>query len=1105
MDGTSAAASVIAVIQICASVFDLCRTYYTGVKDARKDITRLRNEVTRLESVLTSIADLADTDDSAKLSVLRTLVKPGGALSQCQNDLTGLLGKLQCSYDKEGMNRFGWRSLTWPLKSKDVDKSIAEIDRHKSLFYLALTTDAATLNMALSKSLDEVGEKLSATQLEVNATREGVMATFDLIKAMQEEANEEKKKQMIRDVTTWLTYTDPATSHQAAYRKRQPGTGQWLIDNVGFGEWKRSPGSFIWLKGIPGCGKTILASTVIENLKGDCEKDLKRILAYFYFEFNDADKQSPQKCLSSLTAQLCGGAEEIPTQLEDLYERCGTGRSPPSVNDLISIIDAFAALKSISDIYIVLDALDECRKTGSEDQRAQLLGAIKAAQSISPSNIHLLVTSRQEMDIEESIRPLLTVPALSIQDCGVSADIKEYIKSELASDLKLNRWSEDIKSEIERVLAEGAGGMYKLRFHMTQKSRLRNYHRFRWVFCQLDALKKSKKPSSILLALKQLPKTLDETYERMLLAIDEMYEEEAKRALMWLAFSERPLSVEEVAEAACVDPDADPPFKEDDRFQDPRNNILEILGSLVSLAPGDKIRLAHFSVKEYLLSTRLRTSQSADFAVSEMDAHLLCTRSCLAYVVREEEAPLRLCELPFITYACMYWPHHAQRVPEDDKRIRPWANVFYGSRPVYENWQSMLAPASPLPEVGTGGPQQKTLSPLCHASAMGFTSIVEELISQPEAIIAAGVEGGRWTALHTASMCGKKRTVSTILGLTKQTPIINAVSPEGTTALHLASSRGFGDVVSLLLRHGASTEIEDPKGELAIALAAASGHLSVVQLLLAENEATSDLSERHKGAALLSAIETDYISIIEKLLEYGASTETTNSNGLTPLLLATVSGRTQAARLLLKHGADPNRVDPLKSTPLHRAVQKGIDWAVELLIEHGADPTRRDSDGKTPFHYACARGSPFMVKKFLQRGVDVMLLDGWGKMPIHYVSWGWSAEAMQMLLDKGAQLEARTHRGETPLQLAAQRGGDSVVECLLRNGADITTCNKNGRTALHFAVIRGNREVLQVLLAHGADPRVKDIHGLTPIQAYDEYENKVAAGNTGYRITRCDS
>ncbi|KAM0669460.1 hypothetical protein ACQRIT_004580 [Beauveria bassiana] len=259
MDGVSAAASVIGVIQICGSIFNLCRSYYTRVKDARKDITRLRNEISRLESLLTGIADLADADDSAKLYVLESLVKPGGALSQCQNDLIGLLDKLQGAHDKDGIKPFGWRALTWPLKSKDVNNAIIEIERHKSLFQLALTADAASLSKALGRSLDEVAEKISTTQLEVRATQQGVIATFEAVKAIQKDVDEEDKKNMIRDLTVWLTYADPAASHQAAHRKRQPGTGTWLINGVRFREWKRRRGSFMWLKGIPGCGKTILA------------------------------------------------------------------------------------------------------------------------------------------------------------------------------------------------------------------------------------------------------------------------------------------------------------------------------------------------------------------------------------------------------------------------------------------------------------------------------------------------------------------------------------------------------------------------------------------------------------------------------------------------------------------------------------------------------------------------------------------------------------------------------------------------------------------------------------------------------------------------------
>jgi hypothetical protein len=95
-----------------------------------------------------------------------------------------------------------------------------------------------------------------------------------------------------------------------------------------------------------------------------------------------------------------------------------------------------------------------------------------------------------------------------------------------------------------------------------------------------ESLKRCLKVSLIREALQHLPKTLDETYSRMLSAIDEAYREDAKNALIWLAFSERPLQLEELAEATVIHPRSYPPFDPEERFPDPRN-VLEILSSLV--------------------------------------------------------------------------------------------------------------------------------------------------------------------------------------------------------------------------------------------------------------------------------------------------------------------------------------------------------------------------------------------------------------------------------------------------------------------------------------------------------------------------------------------
>jgi hypothetical protein len=141
MDPFSGAASVIAVVQISGQVFDLCRTYYLEVKEARKDIQLIRDEVISLQDVLTNVADLAEDPDSAKLPILSLLNQPDGPVQQCQKDLAGLVAKLEPGQGKSKMKQFGLRALKWPFSSKDVEKLLATIGRHKATFNLALTAD----------------------------------------------------------------------------------------------------------------------------------------------------------------------------------------------------------------------------------------------------------------------------------------------------------------------------------------------------------------------------------------------------------------------------------------------------------------------------------------------------------------------------------------------------------------------------------------------------------------------------------------------------------------------------------------------------------------------------------------------------------------------------------------------------------------------------------------------------------------------------------------------------------------------------------------------------------------------------------------------------
>ncbi|CAN9450612.1 unnamed protein product [Alternaria alternata] len=112
------------------------------------------------------------------------------------------------------------------------------------------------------------------------------------------------QEERLGKICSWLSAPDPSTNYNKAHKQRQANTGLWLLESAKFSEWKERTASRLWLYGIPGCGKTILSSTIIENLLQYCHDDTNIVTAYFYFDFNDTQKQDPELMLRSLLCQL---------------------------------------------------------------------------------------------------------------------------------------------------------------------------------------------------------------------------------------------------------------------------------------------------------------------------------------------------------------------------------------------------------------------------------------------------------------------------------------------------------------------------------------------------------------------------------------------------------------------------------------------------------------------------------------------------------------------------------------------------------------------------------------------------------------------------------
>src|SRR5579862_1194027 len=106
------------------------------------------------------------------------------------------------------------------------------------------------------------------------------------------------------EILNWLTPIDYGPQHSDFFRRRQPGTGQWLLDSVKYQDWLKTKKQTLFCPGIPGAGKTILTSTVVNDLYNRFYNDTAVGIAYIYCNFRSKEKQKINDLLASLLKQL---------------------------------------------------------------------------------------------------------------------------------------------------------------------------------------------------------------------------------------------------------------------------------------------------------------------------------------------------------------------------------------------------------------------------------------------------------------------------------------------------------------------------------------------------------------------------------------------------------------------------------------------------------------------------------------------------------------------------------------------------------------------------------------------------------------------------------
>ena len=344
--------------------------------------------------------------------------------------------------------------------------------------------------------------------------------------------------------------------------------------------------------------------------------------------------------------------------------------------------------------------------------------------------------------------------------------------------------------------------------------------RFRWVHCQLEYLAGCL-PGRIRHALGELPSTLDGTYERTLREIKDTNWEFARRLLLCVAVVSRPLRVEELAELLAFDFEAGqiPTFHEDWRLEDPLEAVLSTCSTLLSLVNAQKsqvIQFSHFSVKEFLTSSRFAENHdtiSNRYYVSLTPAHTLVAQACLGILLHLDKGVIRstLPNFRLAEYAAEHWFEHARFEGVSQNVEEGMSQMFDRRKPHLAVWLWICDPTIPSQkrDKSEKAPLIPYGTPLHYAAFCGLHEVVKVLaIERPQDVNSRSFTGEE-TPLHLTSREGH---VDLSRLLIKHGADVAAQNEDGMTPLHGASGVGHVDVARLLIEHGADVAAQDKDG-----------------------------------------------------------------------------------------------------------------------------------------------------------------------------------------------------------------------------------------------------------------------------------------------------
>lgn len=442
MDPISLSASIIAVLQLTGTVL----SYLNDIRKATKEQQQLNLEAIEISNLLTRLRFRIDESNSSDqwFATVRSLGIKNGPLDRVSEALKLLSSKTKPSHGAKNLVR----QLMWKLEKSELKEVLGRIERVKLLVNIALTNDIFSLSQAMEKELSAIG-------IDINDIKHGVTFLHDAQRRIDEgisdisagvnALNIEQQEEERRKIEDWLSPIDFRSRQKEIFKGAQAGTRQWLFESKSFQDWVIADRATLWCPGIPGAGKTVTSSIIIDHLQTNF-KDENVAVTCLFCNYRDHGAQNAEIFMANLLKQVMQQRQTISSEIRDFYHERGNVR--PTFIQLARLFSQ--EISHFSKILVVIDALDETSE--HEDIRRLVLSELQS-QPVS-----LLVTSRYEKAIQQRLGK-----AERLEIRATDTDVQIYVTARLPSEHLLTghiQADPTLENTIIESVVEKSQGMY---------------------------------------------------------------------------------------------------------------------------------------------------------------------------------------------------------------------------------------------------------------------------------------------------------------------------------------------------------------------------------------------------------------------------------------------------------------------------------------------------------------------------------------------------------------------------------------------------------------------------------------------------------------------